>query len=797
MRNVILFRTPRIAAAAIVVLIVGLLALACTGGDPPVTVPPALTAAPTQNEAQPTSPPPAAPTDATKQPETDQPRTEQPQPGPSPTPDSDAAPAPTSEAPTAPPAPATPTPVPVVKPPGYHHGIEHGVALVQTTREPSREGWVDITLLIAVVKFDGLLSTMEFKHEPSAICLVTSSTADDCLLVAWGSEEQFEAELDTEAPDEFDLPSGKSLLLPVTFGIASNATKASLFFGDDTQIALNLPGDLPVPEAPAKPTPVGPVAGYFVDSQYGISVVGVRRERLDSVGSWIHVDLEIISTPGPEELTAVVRSEVIGGDVCFVGNAGNECLSVLWGNRVQFNQILRFKDDEVRWPRGLGWPTTFQFPVPNNVDSATIEFGSHQIPIALTGMEGQTPSYDYRAHYPEILPDTVLYDSNRKRVVLHAIEHDAETGEILLRFIASNDSEATDFAPTFRAIGTRVSASGKIFDGLTHTWAPPVVVDTEIEAVPPGGTSPFVIRLSRGFARGWDVIPSTADYEDLPDSAIVQFEIADRSSDAESQVAEPGFLQFERSPNESAYYPEPGTELWRYDAGGAATAPIVYEGVVYVGSTNGHLSALDAATGERLWHFVTFERVAHAPTLSDGVAYVVSGDDVFALNAESGQLSWRTDMRMESWQAHNFSPVVEDGIVFGGVRAASSNNRYLYALDEPTGTRLWRYEYEYGDSRPVVVDSVVYLEVGGIHTLYTRGELLIKLPALGRGILTSQNAVADGVLYVGSYNNFYAQRVSTGAELWQFTASETGRNRNYSTPAVTDGVNSNLELPSL
>ena len=43
------------------------------------------------------------------------------------------------------------------KPEGYYDGAGHGLALVQTSRRPSasREGWMDITLDLAAVRFGG------------------------------------------------------------------------------------------------------------------------------------------------------------------------------------------------------------------------------------------------------------------------------------------------------------------------------------------------------------------------------------------------------------------------------------------------------------------------------------------------------------------------------------------------------------------------------------------------------------------------------------------------------------------
>ena len=174
------------------------------------------------------------------------------------------------------------------KPEGYYHGVEHGLALAQTTRRSSqnREGWVDITLNLVAVKFGG--SELSVQGEgTNSVCF----GGGDCFFVKWGSKEQNEAELTGIGGrggifmDELDgHPAQKAVNLGVTFQVAANATKASLFFGEH-RVPLDLDGDyaprdehldsLPVPTP--SPAQDAKTAGFFVDSEHGIAVTGVSR----------------------------------------------------------------------------------------------------------------------------------------------------------------------------------------------------------------------------------------------------------------------------------------------------------------------------------------------------------------------------------------------------------------------------------------------------------------------------------------------------------------------------------------
>ncbi len=76
---------------------------------------------------------------------------------------------------------------------------------------------------------------------------------------------------------------------------------------------------------------------------------------------------------------------------------------------------------------------------------------------------------------------------------------------------------------------------------------------------------------------------------------------------------------------------------WRYTTGlNVFSSPAVANEVVYVGSEDGHLYALNAKTGAKLWSYAT-NFVDSSPAVANGVVYFGSTDDnVYALNASTG-----------------------------------------------------------------------------------------------------------------------------------------------------------------
>jgi len=79
--------------------------------------------------------------------------------------------------------------------------------------------------------------------------------------------------------------------------------------------------------------------------------------------------------------------------------------------------------------------------------------------------------------------------------------------------------------------------------------------------------------------------------------------------------------------------------LWRYRTGFYVySSPAVANGVVYVGSTDNNIYALNAGTGALLWKYTT-GAVQSSPAVANGVVYVASEDyNVYALNASTGAL---------------------------------------------------------------------------------------------------------------------------------------------------------------
>ncbi|MET7913862.1 serine/threonine-protein kinase [Streptomyces avermitilis] len=231
----------------------------------------------------------------------------------------------------------------------------------------------------------------------------------------------------------------------------------------------------------------------------------------------------------------------------------------------------------------------------------------------------------------------------------------------------------------------------------------------------------------------------------------------------------------------------PERQRWRV-SGSYFSSPTVADGVVYVGSYDLILLAVDADTGKQRWTFHTGNVVQSAPTVALGVVYVSCGDgNLYAVNTATGKQRWK----FHTGKSMSSSPAVAQGVVYVGC-----DDGNLYAVDTDTGKQRWKFRTGAEvSSSPAVADGVVYVGSwdGNVYAVDTdTGKQRWKFHT--DSLVSSSPAVADGGVYVGSWDgNLYAVDTDTGKQRWKFSPGDVV----YSSPSVVDGdvfIGSNRNL---
>jgi len=185
------------------------------------------------------------------------------------------------------------------------------------------------------------------------------------------------------------------------------------------------------------------------------------------------------------------------------------------------------------------------------------------------------------------------------------------------------------------------------------------------------------------------------------------------------------------------------------------SSPIVVDGVIYVGSTDGRIYALSAKDGSVRWSYQTRGIVRASPALADGRVICGSWDgQVYALDAASGRELWTFNTKTKGmpWNSVQGSCAIEKGIVYVGSRSA-----FLYALDAATGKLLYQDNHEgnWVTSSPAVREGIAYVGQSDGCLITAVSPKGTKLWAWKSPTETfSSPALAGEVLYVAGNSNY-------------------------------------------
>lgn len=160
-----------------------------------------------------------------------------------------------------------------------------------------------------------------------------------------------------------------------------------------------------------------------------------------------------------------------------------------------------------------------------------------------------------------------------------------------------------------------------------------------------------------------------------------------------------------------------GKRLWRFATGGEArfaaiggyglpaamgpvpdpwdfylSSPLVRDGKVYFGSSDHHLYALDALTGELIWSFDAGDSIHSSPVYANHIIFFGTwGTRLYAVNADTGAEVWHfqggADREYSVMLGITAAPSVDANTVYIGAR-----DGFVYALRQTDGAALWRYD---------------------------------------------------------------------------------------------------------
>jgi outer membrane protein assembly factor BamB len=197
--------------------------------------------------------------------------------------------------------------------------------------------------------------------------------------------------------------------------------------------------------------------------------------------------------------------------------------------------------------------------------------------------------------------------------------------------------------------------------------------------------------------------------------------------------------------------PNTNATLWTYNTTAPVwSSPAIVDNVLYIGSDNGILYALNAQTGAVIWTYTTGGAIKSSPAVFYGKVYFLSTDGfVYALDAGTGALVWSVLIDPPLPPRVNFWPWSSPAVHSGRVFIAASTG-WLYCLNAFNGAIIWNTFIGGNPNSPITVaNNKVF---SGTHNFNASDPTLVALNELTGAIIWTYNYTAWHLGLVGMVN---------------------------------------------
>lgn len=236
------------------------------------------------------------------------------------------------------------------------------------------------------------------------------------------------------------------------------------------------------------------------------------------------------------------------------------------------------------------------------------------------------------------------------------------------------------------------------------------------------------------------------------------------------------------------------------------SSPAVSDGMVFVGSHDNYLYALNQTTGEVVWNHTALGNIQSSPAVADGRVffgtYAAADGYLYALDRETGELNW--SRRLVGGWVYSSPTVVYGKVYVTAFQTTGDHYGYVFALDRDTGQTVWSWRVRstgyydddmYAHSSPAVFGGLVFF---GAHSQYYRTSRVYVLNATdgsvkwertiggGNGVYQYSSPALAGRsrVFIGNDDGYlYCLDFDDGSERWKFKTEAAIR----SSPAIADG----------
>jgi outer membrane protein assembly factor BamB len=260
---------------------------------------------------------------------------------------------------------------------------------------------------------------------------------------------------------------------------------------------------------------------------------------------------------------------------------------------------------------------------------------------------------------------------------------------------------------------------------------------------------------------------------------------------------------------------------WGTQTAGGWSGTAFHDGIIYVGTKDGRVVAVNSSTENPEWSYSTAPVAAPSGGLSCGQTSVptaiygtpVVDRDIVYIGTYSGQVlalnmlarsqnltfpqrgdgEWKWDCPIDNAKSN---AIVADLLVSEDAIYVSSSNGRVYSLDKEFGDLNWESKVLDEKHRklwtsPVIQGNTLYVSTydGHIYALsLEKGELLNWSFESEAGFASSPVIYQD-IIFLGSFDRyFYAVKIGSDVPMWKFPEEEPAGNWFWASPVISEGI---------
>ena len=242
----------------------------------------------------------------------------------------------------------------------------------------------------------------------------------------------------------------------------------------------------------------------------------------------------------------------------------------------------------------------------------------------------------------------------------------------------------------------------------------------------------------------------------------------------------------------------------RVQVAGGWSGTAFCDGIIYTGSRDGRVVAINSSTQSPQWDYSTNTAIYTTPIVDGDLVYIGTySGQVLASNtlARSENLAfpqkkygeWEWNCPIENAKSN---AIVADLLVNEDAIYVSSSNGRVYSLDREFGDLNWKsnvLDEKHGKlwTSPVIQGDTLYVSTfdGHIYALSVETGESLNWSFESKAGFASSPVIDEDIIFLGSFDrHLYAVKIGSDVPMWEFPHEKLAGNWFWASPIVNKGI---------